>query len=89
MRDERDVATFDFPSLPPEIRIHIAKYALGGREIYLPQIRQVALLLRVHRQKPTIAKRFSNFIRFIWYQSLDYRSQRHIFLAKLPYTPPE
>ena len=89
MRDAIDVVAFDFPSLPPEIRNHIAKCALSGRNVYLPQIRKIALLDREPRPKPNIMKRFNRFVRLTWHYSLDYRFRRHQFEPKLPYTPPQ
>ena len=88
MRSERDVATFDFASLPPEIRTHIAEHALYRPEIYLPQVRKIAHLSPKRQQKRNIVKRFHNFIQFTWHQSRDIRDRSHTFQPRLPYKPP-
>ena len=72
--------------LSPKVGMLIRGITIG-KNIYLPQIRQVALLPREPWEKPNIVKRFSRFVRFIWDHSGDHRTRRHEFQPKLPYTP--
>ncbi|KAG7008289.1 hypothetical protein G7Y79_00006g019090 [Physcia stellaris] len=87
---------FDYGSLPPEIRTEIAWYALGGAHVYLPQIREVALLAPAWAAsmcKPhenlSYKDRFRNWLQYIREQNRRYLVWDRDFETKPPYQPAE
>lgn len=87
---------FDYRLLPPEIRTEIAWYALGGGHVYLPQIREVALLAPAWaasmckpHEKLSYNHRFRNWLQYIREQNRRYLVWDRDFETRPPYQPDE
>ena len=66
-------------------------YALVQKQhVYLPQIREVALLLpRKFRRRLPIFERLRNFFQCVYRRSVGYQISSHKSITKLPYIPPK
>lgn len=65
-------------------------YALVEEHIYLPQIREVALLPpSKHCPRLPFFERLRQFFQSVFRQSVGYQISSHISITKLPYVPPK